>query len=66
MTREDAAMKCEKCGHDHAANEICVKAPNANDNHFDEKKWRKDYMREYMRKKRERLREAKLAKGEAS
>jgi hypothetical protein len=31
-----------------------------NDNQpFDEKKWRKDYMREYMRKKRERLRAAK-------
>ena len=32
----------------------------SNDNQpFDEKKWRKDYMREYMRKKRERLRAAK-------
>lgn len=59
-------MKCEKCGHDHAANQICVQAPNANDNRpFDEKQWRKAYMRDYMRKKRERLRAAKL-KGEAS
>ena len=58
-------MKCEKCGHDHAANQICVKAPNANDNTpFDEKQWRKAYMRDYMRKKRERLRAAKLNQGE--
>jgi hypothetical protein len=46
-------MTREKDGQDHAQ--------AANDNQpFDEKKWRKDYMREYMRKKRERLRLAKL------
>ena len=41
--------------------------PAANDNQpFDEKAWRKNYMREYMRRKRERLRATKLAKEQAS
>ena len=43
-------------------------APSAaNDNQpFDEKTWRKNYMREYMRRKRQRLRAMKLAKDQAS
>ena len=52
MTREKGGQDASEAANDNPA--------------FDEKKWRKHYMREYMRKKRERLREAKLAKGEAS
>lgn len=43
-----------------------AKKPPHNDNEpaepFDEKAWRKEYMKLYMRKKRERLREAKRNK----
>lgn len=51
-------LKCEKCGRKHPLDQPCA----ANDNQpFDEKEWRKVYMKEYMRKKRERLRAAKQA-----
>ena len=47
-------LKCEKYGRKHPLDQPCA----ANDNQpFDEKEWRKVYhMKEYMRKKRERLR----------
>lgn len=56
--------KCEKCMRRHSPDEPCSAA---NDNQpFDEKEWRREYMKIYMRKKRERLKAAKLAEREAS
>ena len=42
-----------------AMSEAKPQEPGNDNQPFDEKKWRKDYMREYMRKKRERLKRIK-------
>jgi hypothetical protein len=62
MSRE----RCEKCGESHPAGAGRECAPEAKamadppeNGSFDEKAWKKNYQREYMRRKRERLRREK-------
>ena len=53
---------CERCGLNYPANgkHNCSRPKAANENcnivEFDEKAWRRGYMREYMRRRRARLR----------
>ena len=55
--------RCEKCGESYPAAEEHECPPEPPEpppgSHYDEKQWRKDYMRKYMRDKRERLRRQK-------